>query len=116
MKGISDFYRGDTRRYTIKLTDQEGRPVSVDGCEFVMTFKTDPTLPDDEAAIQVVVTGHEDDPSDPKGEVVIVLDASITRVDPGLYYYDIQMKTPTGEITTLLAGTVQILQDVTHRV
>lgn len=114
-KGISDFFRGDTRRYTIKLTDENGNPISVDGTEFVMTFKTDPTLPDSEAAIQVVVTGHEDNPSDPKGEVVIVLDAATTQVEPGMYFYDIQMKTPSGEVTTLIAGQVQIKQDVTHR-
>ena len=115
MAGISDFFRRDTRRYTVRLTDENGNPISVDGVEFVMTFKTDPTLPDSEAAIQVVVIGHEDDPADPRGEVVIVLDSSVTDVEPGLYFYDLQMKTPSGEITTLIAGQVQIKQDVTHR-
>ena len=114
MAGIKDFYRRDTKKYTIRVMDKDGRPICIDGFEFVMTFKERPTDPDSAAAIQVIVTAT-DNPSDPRGEVEIVLTPTDTDIEPKTYYYDIQMKSTSGDITTLLSGKVKVLQDITHR-
>ena len=64
---ILPFYRGDTRKYTFKLTDKDGKPISVHGGKLTVTFKTDKDLPDSEAALQVSTMGVEPDPNNPTG-------------------------------------------------
>lgn len=43
----------------------------------------------------------------------IHLSASETRLSPGVYVYDCQLNSATGEVDTFLSGTFTILQEVT---
>lgn len=111
--GISDFYRGDTRTYKVRITDKDGNPVCVDGGTLYVTFKVNKADPDTQAALQVTKTAI-DDCNNPSGEITIELSASDTgTLDPGGYYYDFQFVDSQGKVSTLLAGKVKVLQDVT---
>ena len=110
-----DFFAGDTVKIRIYLKDKNGNPISVDGFEFVVTMKKRPTDPDEEAVVQKIINAT-DNPDDPQGFTEIVLEAYETRLIPaGEYFYDVQMKSDTGDVKTILYGRVRVKQDVTHR-
>ena len=117
---IQAFYRGDTKTYTFYLKDgQTGEPISVDGAKLTVTFKSDINMDDQDAEIQVSVTGVEPDPVNPTGKISLTLQSSDTTVQPGTYFYDFQFVTPAGDVSTVLptdkgTGKVKIKQDVTR--
>lgn len=111
---ISDFYRGDTQTYKITIRDKvTGTPVDITGSTFWFTLKEFPDLPDSEASIQKSVTNH----ADPTNGVTII---TLTPADTGSlspntrYYYDFQWVTNTGDVHTIIAGKVKVLQDITR--
>ena len=128
MGGIKDFYRGDTRKYTVVVTsvDETGNevPVSVHQGTLFVTFKSDSDAPDIDAAIQKSAIGTEPDPGNPTGRVSITLSAADTTVEPGSYFYDFQFVFVTGEVKTILPEPnasdddkkVEIKTDVTRSV
>lgn len=112
---IANFYRGDTRK--IKITVKDGdtqEPISVDGGKCTITFKKDVNALDDDADLQVTVNTTEDDPQNPTGEILLTLSHTDTEIDPATYFYDIQFVSVTGEVTTILAGKVKVLTDITR--
>ena len=48
------------------------------------------------------------------GEFTITLEPEDTDLTPRQYYYDVEMVTATGDISTLMAGTFNVLQDITN--
>lgn len=79
-------------------------------------FTAKPALTDDttdtNAVIAVEVTSH-DDPTN--GHTIIELSSTDTDVEPGDYYYDIQIKDGS-EITSIPARKLRIYADVTRRI
>lgn len=124
MAGISDFYRGDSRRYSVALKTSAGVPISVHGGTLYLTFKSDPAFADTEAEIQVSQAGVEPDPANPIGEIVISLTPTDTDIEPGEYNYDFQFVSVGGEVTTILPAAdasladkkVKILIDITRTI
>jgi hypothetical protein len=118
--GIKNFKRGDTRKYKLQIKDKDtGNPVSVHNGTLYVTFKSDKSMPDNEAEIQVIVNCIEPDPANPLGEIQVVLSSDDTNILPGSYYYDFQFVSSTGEVTTILPTEdheerVKILEDVTR--
>lgn len=112
---IKDFYRGDTKKYRLKVRDKKtGNPISVDGGQLFFTLKQSKTDSDEDAILQESTTGSEADPSDPIGEIEMTLSSSETNVTPGSYYYDFQFVSSSGEVYTLLADKVKVLVDITR--
>lgn len=106
--------RGDTTTITLNYT-LNGVAVDLTGSTVYFTVK--PTLPTDDsddstAVITEEVTSHSDPTN---GQTVIPLSATQTTVTAGGYYYDIQVKDASGNITTIDVGTVKVLPDVTRR-
>ncbi|RLC49287.1 MAG: hypothetical protein DRH57_00260 [Candidatus Cloacimonadota bacterium] len=112
MAGIPDFYRGDTQIYELTITDENGNPVDITGATVWFTLKTDKSLPDNEAVIQKVVTDHVD-PANGKTKVVLTADETANLVPNTYYFYDFQIKFQNGDVFTLIADKVKILEDVT---
>jgi len=112
---INSFYRGDTQVYTLTIKDKDGNAVNLSGSSVWFTMKKNPTLPDDEATLQVVVIDHTDPTN---GITKIVVPATETSKLKGghTYYYDFQLVDFAKNVKTLLAGKVEVLQDVTQRV
>src|SRR6056297_1167360 len=106
--GISNFYRGDTRKYKLLVKEKvSGNPISVNGGTLTVTFKKQKSQPDEEAALQVIVSEIVDDPADPTGEINVVLSSTDTTIDAGSYYYDFQFVSSEGEVTTILPSEDQ---------
>jgi hypothetical protein len=122
MAGISDFYRGDSRKYTVTLTTAAGVPISVHDGTLYLTFKSDTALADTDAEIQVSTVGVEPNPADPTGVIIISLTPTNTNVAPGTYNYDFQFVSVAGEVKTILPAVdatitdrkVEILTDITR--
>jgi len=111
---IKDFYRGDTKKYRVQIKDKAGDPLSVDGGLLTFTLKRSVKSTDEDAALQVSVTGTETDPADPEGIIEITLSSSDTDITPAEYSYDFQFVSSTGDVTTVLADKVKVLADVTR--
>lgn len=102
---------------TIKVTakDECGAVIDITGYTIYFTVKslTNISSPDTTATIQKIVTSHTDPE---QGITHIALSSSDTNVDAGDYYYDIQIKTPTGAVSSCVSGKIEILQDITASV
>jgi len=114
--GIKDFYRGDTKKYRLKIQDKTGSPISVDGGLLTVTFKRSIKDDDEDAALQVSQTGSETDPLAPEGIIEITLSHSHTNIAPATYFYDFQFVSDDGEVTTVLAGKVTVMADTTRSI
>ena len=112
---IAPLIRGDTRKIEITITDEFGVPVNIQGHKIFFTLKTDKTLADSLATLQVssVVAADADAL---EGKATLVLSSTnMATVPPGKYFYDIQWKTSGGtpEITTIDYGSVTVEADIT---
>jgi len=105
---LNNFYRRDTKAYNMTFTSG-GLPLDISLATITFTMKRRASDLDASAAIQkkAVITDG------PGGLATLTLTSTDTEVDIGKYYYDIQYKSGTGTITTLVASTIEILQDVT---
>ena len=112
---IEPLIRGDTRKIEITITDEFGVPVNIQGHKIYFTLKTDKTLADSLATLQVssVIAADADALA---GKTVLVLSATDTAsVPPGKYFYDIQWVTAgaTVEVTTIAIGILSVDYDIT---
>jgi hypothetical protein len=112
---IEPLIRGDTRKIEITITDEFGVPVNIQGHKIYFTLKTDKTLADSLATLQVssVIAA---DANALVGKATLVLSSTnMATVPPGKYFYDIQWKTSGGtpEITTIDLGVVNVESDIT---
>lgn len=111
-KYLPDFRQGDTWRFKIKfpagtiLTDYK----------FWLTLKASFDATDVQAVLQVEKTAGEagDAPTDPTEPFVYVTATATATalVAAGKYYYDVQMLTPSGEITTLFPPAHEAATDL----
>ena len=112
---IAPLIRGDTRKIEITITDEFGVPVNIQGHLIFFTLKTDKTLADSLATLQVSYTVATDADA-LVGKTVLVLSATDTAsVPPGKYFYDIQWVTTgaTVEVTTIALGILSVDYDIT---
>lgn len=111
---LEGFYRGDTVIIPLVFTDEGGEALNITGYTFWLTMKSSTDDADDDAALQVTVSDHTD-PS--AGKTTITLSAEQTAgLEPGKYYYDIQMVSALGVVTTLELSKVKVSADVTRSV
>ena len=107
---LQDFFRGDDIQLTLNVTDPDGVVVDITGATIVFTLKADPELdPDSSALIQQ--TAALTDPTN--GVALIMVPNGDTDITPGNYHYDFELLDSAGKVTTLIASTVNVLQDVT---
>lgn len=112
---LATLIRGDTRKIEITITDEFGVPVNIQGHKIFFTLKTDKTLADSSAKLQVSYTVATDADA-LMGKTVLVLSATDTAsVPPGKYFYDIQWVTTgaTVEVTTIAIGVLFVDYDIT---
>ena len=69
---------------------------------------------DDATAVIAIETTVHTDPT--AGQTTIALTGSDTTVTPGVYYYDFQIKSASGDITSIPARRLTVTADVTRRV
>jgi len=111
MAGISDFFRGDTKviRIVIDSTD------FLDGTAW-LTLKMERELDDVDATLQKTADIVADtDPA--KCAAVFSLTPADTEIDPGKYYYDVQLVSADGSVVaTILSDKIRVLTDTTRSI
>jgi len=116
---LPNFFRGDTKVYSLTFKDGTGTPIPLYGKTLYLTFKSDKGLADADAELTVSLV-FPNDANSSAGIGVLQLSADDTgSLDPGKYFYDFQLVDETvspSYVTTLTNGTVKVLEDVTRRV
>jgi len=114
---VFPFYRGDTVRIPLEFatytddTQTTTEPIDITGYLIFLTLKSSIEDSDEDAAVQVITSAHEDAEG---GISEIVIPASLTgTLTPGKFYYDIQTVTPAGDVTTIECSKVTVYKDVT---
>jgi len=110
---IQDFkiVRGDTWKRELEFYSDSGE-TNITGWTIFLTAKEKISDADSSAKISKTITVHTEPLN---GKTQITLSSAETNLPIGSYVYDIQFKTATGDVTTILTGTITILSDVTQR-
>lgn len=100
--------RGDTEVINLTIRDSAGNPVNLTGDTFASQIRYQKDDVAVAASFTCVVTN-------PSGGVVqlTLLPASSAALDDGIAYWDLQ-RTSGGVVSTVVAGKVTILADVTR--
>jgi len=106
--------RGDTWVFNFVIQDTAGTPIDITSREYTITLKSDISVLDENAEIQIGPTV----PSSSNallGKVTIVVPGSSTNaLVPRTYNYDIQEVETDGTVSTLLIGKIKVRADVTR--
>jgi hypothetical protein len=101
--------RGDTETIVVTLTqDDQTTPINITGRTYTAQLRTSPDISIISSSFTCTVTDG------PNGKVTCVLSSTdSSELRPGYYYWDLQ-ENASGVISTLIAGTVTVLADVTR--
>lgn len=113
MAKITNVIRGDDHTINLTITDSDG---AVDLTGYTVFFTVNDSkepASDASAVIQKDVTSHS---SPTTGQTAIQLDpADTASVTPGTYWYDIQLKDGSGNITSFPKDRFTLVSDITRR-
>ena len=104
------FVRGDTWQFQVVITsDADGTiPVNITGYTFAAQCRSNPDI----SAISGTATCTVTDGM--QGTLVVSWPSAVTdTIDTGLYYWDLQ-QTAGSAVTTIMAGQITVLADVTR--
>lgn len=101
--------RGDTETVVAVLTsDEAGTPINITGRTYTSQVRSAQDSSIIAASFTCTVTNGA------AGEVTCVMSATASaELDPGFYFWDLQ-ENASGTISTVLAGQVTVLADVTR--
>jgi len=100
--------RGDTETLVVTITTDGSTPVNITGRTYASQIRSQQDSTTIKASFTCTVT------SAVNGQVTCVLSAtSSAALSAGLYFWDLQ-ETASGVVSTILAGTVTVLADVTR--
>jgi hypothetical protein len=105
--------RNDDVVLTATFTDADGNAIDLTGSKVYFTVKENESDADADALITKEVTSHSDPTA---GETQISLNPTDTNVDPGTYFYDLQVKNSLGTIQSTSSDKITIRQDISSRV
>lgn len=100
--------RGDTETVYATMTTDGSTPIDITGRTYAAQLRTTPDISIISASFVCAVTDG------PNGEVTCTMTPTeSSQLDPGYYYWDLQ-ENASGVISTILAGQVTVLADVTR--
>ena len=100
--------RGDTETIVVTLTTDGTTPIDITGRTYRAQIRSTQDSTTIKASFTCTVT------SGPNGQVTCVLAAvDSATLSSGLYYWDLE-ETASGVVSTILAGNVTVLADVTR--
>jgi len=109
---MKEITRGDNEPYTLEFT-RNGEPEPITGWKIYFTMKKKLSQSDADANLKVDITEH-DDPENGKTSIYLT-NGQTDDLEPGDYFFDIQVKKADGIIKTILIGKVKVVADVTRR-
>lgn len=100
--------RGDTETIVVTLTTDGTTAIDVTGRTYTAQLRSTPDISVISASFTCTVTNGA------AGEVTCVMTSTASaELSPGFFYWDLQ-ENASGTISTVLAGTVTVLADVTR--
>ena len=107
-------YRGDTLSRLITITNSDGTAFNLTGYTAFFTIKniSDNSADDSGAILAKSWTTHSDPTN---GKTLLTATSAEMAIDEGTYKYDVQIKSTVNAITTVIAGEITILEDITKR-
>jgi len=107
-----ELIRGDNKSYALHFTDAVGADINITNYTIYFTVTDDLEATDDShAKIVKTITSHT---NAVQGKSIINLLPADTNL-LGDYYYDIQVKRPSGSVETILSGVITFNADATKR-
>lgn len=104
--------RGDTEDFVVTF-DENGVPCDITGWTVIMTVKADKDDADAQAVVQKIVITHT---APETGVAVIPFEPADTdALEAKGYWFDIQAKTDTGDVYTVLKGIFKLEYDISRR-
>ena len=115
---IQNYIRGDSRTIQINIFQTDGvTPFDLTGCEvfFTVNSSNNPTADTDASAAIALKSSSISNPT------LGICNLTITNVisqdiTPGVYYYDVQLKDTSGNITSLAQNQFTVIADITRSV
>lgn len=101
--------RRDDEDYELTCTDVDGNPINLTGCALFFAAKINIDDPDSEAVIRKVITEF-DYPA--QGIAILSLTKEETNIEPGDYFFEVQLKNMHGKINSTRIGRMIVYQDI----
>ena len=100
--------RGDTETIVVTLTTDGTTAIDITGRTYTAQLRSTPDISVISASFTCTVTNGA------AGQVTCVMTSTASaELSPGFFYWDLQVNA-SGTISTVLAGTVTVLADVTR--
>jgi hypothetical protein len=118
----SDLYtrRGDTVVFSITVTDRTtGGPIDLTGYSIWCTAKSSLSDPDSAAVFQLTRSSGDIEVTGAENNVIrVTIPAAATVGFTGnrVLFYDVQIRSPSGRVTTVVDGKMFVVQDVTRAI
>lgn len=116
---IQNYIRGDSRTLSIQIYQSDGAtPFNLTGCTVYFTLNASSSPTDDGTDTTASLKTSTNTFSSPSsGLATITLTNTMTQpLTPQTYFYDIQLKDASGNITSLAQNTFQVISDITTRI
>jgi len=108
-------FKGDHRTFLLTVKDQNGVVVDITGATIIFSLKADPT--NATALVEKISTDINEieitNPTQGEAEIYLI-PADTSDLEPGIYFYDVELTTTSGKVYTLVKGELNLLQDVTN--
>lgn len=105
--------RRDDKTFTFYFYDEAGDPINLTGAVLYTTVKQN--VDDTDANAKISSTLAVTAPAT-NGIATWTIVPADTQYLSGLYYWDVQMKSAAGKITTLIRDMLEVVPDVTVRI
>lgn len=106
--------RGDTWTLKIQVQNLDESPRDITGWTFWFTLKLNPTVADEDADAQVELLVEAGDDATAGICYLTLLPAVTETLLPASHYYDVQYKSPLGDVQTMMYGKQPISRDITR--
>jgi hypothetical protein len=116
---IQKYIRGDSRQLNIQFFQSDGvTPFDLTGCEVFFTLNSSQTPTDDTSDTGASLKKSTTSFTNPASGLATI---TLTNLDtqplaPNTYYYDIQLKDSSGNVTSLQSNTFEVVADITTRI
>ena len=108
---ISDFIRGTTRDFSIKLS-RDGVPIDITDCKFYITFSRDITHLT-EPELEIVI----DSPTDPINGSTVgkITDDETWLFSVGFLFYSVRFVNAIGDTYVIDMGKIKVIEAISNR-
>lgn len=103
---------GDTEEYRFTFTDGDDIAYDLTGWTIYFTVQESSHQDDTDAVISKTITEHD---APAEGKTTVTLTSDDTKIDPGRYVYDVQIKNASGDVRTIMSGFLWFEGEITDR-